>query len=836
MMNGWKAICGRQGGIGREEAGGLGRWLENLAQDLRFGARQLRRNPGFTSVAAITLAIGVGATASVYGLIQGVLLSPPLYSKPERIVLVSSQLKNGQPYTSDCTVREWMDWQQATNSLERLALYGWTFNYLILPEGSQSLEGMWVTKDYFRVLGVHPILGRELTDDDAGRGGAGPKSIILGYDLWQQKFQGSRDILGKMVRISRMTPLEVVGVMPPGVRFLPDPSNASEPNYDMNARTQYWLPMVMDETKPKNGAGQVVGRLREGATQIQAQAEIRTLSARRAAMDKDFEGLTAGVRMLADDLNKEGRRLLFPLLAAVGLLFLVACGNLAGLLLARGLQRQQEYAVRSAIGAGKWRIFRQVLTESVAFAVVGALLGAVLAGGIIRIFKAVGGRALPRLDDVAVGWPVVGFGLTAAVVAAGVAALIPAVRAAGLEPFGAFKGSRGSPGRAERGLLRGVAVLQTGLSLALLVAGALLIRSVHNLGQVRSGYETGNILAMAVTSVSPEKGNEFHTRALERVGGLPGVKNAAFVWGLPLTGNKWEGDMEIVGEAVSSKLRDKMHLPLRSVTQDYFNAMGIRLASGRFFRPSDKGDAPAVAVINESLAARHFPGADPVGRKLRFAGDTNRTYEVVGIVADTRTEALNKSAAPEIYFSFWQFGAFTKHLIVRTASSPRNLIPEIRRELHDVDATAAVERFTTMDEIWHESVAPQTFAMRLLVGSAAVAAGLALVGIYGVLSLSVGSRSKELAVRVAIGAQRFEICRLILGEGFRLILVGLVLGTIASIAFGRILETFLFGVKPADIPTLILANVSLGVVALLACWLPARRAANTDPVVALRSE
>jgi predicted permease len=381
-----------------------------------------------------------------------------------------------------------------------------------------------------------------------------------------------------------------------------------------------------------------------------------------------------------------------------------------------------------------------------------------------------------------------------------------------------------------------VTVLQTALTLALLVGGALLIRTVHNLAKVRPGYDTENILAMTVTSVQRDHWKQFHTEALERVAALPGVKHAAFVWGLPLTGNKWNGDMEIIGEATSSKLEDKIYLPLRSVTPDYFDAMGIRIATGRGFRSTDDSDSPPVAVINETFATRYFPGDDPVGRKLRFAGDTNRTIEVVGIVSNTRTEALSEQAGAEIYFPFWQNQAFSKHLVVRSTGDPHPLIALVRRELHAVEPTASVEHVKTMEDIRRDSVAARTFAMRLLLGFGVVASVLALVGIYGVLSLSVGSRTKEIAVRIAVGAPRSEILGLVLGEGFRMVLLGLALGAVVTVLLGRILATFLFGVTPSDPLALAVAALGFTAVALMACWLPAYRATRVDPIQSLRYE
>jgi putative ABC transport system permease protein len=808
-----------------------------MIEDVRYALRQLRKNPGFAAAAVMTLGLGIGAAAAMFGLIQGVLLSPPPYSDPDRLVLVSPSRVDGQPYAQGSTIGQWIDWRTTSRTLEAPALYRWTFNFLVLPDGSESLGGMVVTGDFFKVLGLKPVLGREFTAAEAGRPKVPPTGIILGHDLWLRKFNGDPNIIGTPVRISRYpASLPVVGVMPAGVRFLPDPGNASEPNYDVNARVDFWLSVAPDETQVKSRGWNAVSRLRAGATVAQAQAELATLAARQAQADSDLQGLTATVRPVLEELNQEGRRLLMPLFGSVALVFFVACVNVAGLYVARGLQRHREYAMRAALGASRGRMFRQLLTESVALSMVSAVVGAGLAAGTVTLFKAIGGHAVPRADAVTVGWPVFVFGCMAALVAALIAGLLPAVRASSPHHFQGLKGARSSTARGERRLLAAIATVQIIFTVALLAGATLLIRTASNLARIRPGYDIDNILAVTVTTVTPNTFKEFHTRVLERVAALPGVTRAAFVWGLPLTGNKWGGTMELVGQSDSARLTDQLSVPLRSVTPDYFDLMGVRLVDGRLFKQSDDGDAPRVLVINQALARRYFPGVHPIGRQMRFAGDAKRPLEIVGVVSDTRTEALSELAEPEVYLPFWQSGAFSKHLVLRASSDPRSLAALVRREVRAVDPTAAVEHTTTMAQIRRESLAPRTFAMQLLVGFSVLATTLSLVGIYGVLSLSVGARVKEIAVRKAIGAQRHDILRLILGEGGRLIAIGVALGVVVAVLFGRLLEAHLFEVKSADPLSLGAAALVFGIVALGACLLPAVRAARTDLLTALHHE
>jgi putative ABC transport system permease protein len=460
----------------------------------------------------------------------------------------------------------------------------------------------------------------------------------------------------------------------------------------------------------------------------------------------------------------------------------------------------------------------------------------VLAVGGIGVFKAIGGTAVPRAESVTVGWPVFAFGLMAALIAALIAGLLPALRASSMRHAGSLTGARSSAGRRERRMLATIATVQVVLTVALLAGATLLIRTANKLAGVRPGYETERILAVTVTSVTPATSRQFHTAVLDRIAALPGVARAAFVWGLPLTGNKWPGTMELIGQPGDGTAAGQLSLPLRSITPDYFDVMGIGVADGRGFLPTDTGDAPMVAVVNQAFARRYFPGTGALGRQMRFAGDAKRTIQIVGVVADTRTDALSAPAEPEVYLSFWQSGAFSKHLVVRAAAEPGTLTTLVRREVHAVDPTASVEHFTTMAQIRRDSIAPRTFAMRLLTGFSVLAAALALVGIYGVLSLSVGSRVKEIAVRKAVGAQRHDILQLILGEGARMIAVGVALGAIVAVFVGRALENYLFEVRPGDPLSLAIAGVMFGAVAFATCLLPATRAAATDLLTALHHD
>ncbi len=810
-----------------------------MLRDLRFAVRMLLKQPGFSLIAILTLALGIGATSAVFSLIQGVLLTPPPYQKPEQLMLIPAARADGQKMDSPrgWAAQQWTEWQKEAKTLDGIAAYAWTFNFLIRGDGSQSLQGMFVTKDYMPVMGVKTIAGRGFEDSDFSLGPT--KAIVLGYEFWQRAFNGDPQIIGKTVRISRWdVPPTVIGVMQPGVRFLPSPGAAKEPNYNVNATVDFWGPAMPDPNHMKDPDWDVVARVRAGTPPRQAQQELAVLAAREGKSEPQFEGFIPQLDPLTEEMNRDGRRILVPLLGAAALVLLIGCGNAAALLLVRGLQRQQEYAVRGALGMGRVALFRQVLTEGLLLALIGGTLGVGLALGVVKIFKLIAGHAVPRLDGVTAGWAVLGWGFSAALLAAFCAGILPAMRAFRLDPMEVLKGAgpKGTAGMGERRLLRGVTMAQTALTLALMVGAGLLIRTMVKIAEVPSGFNTGRILTMSVTEVDYSHWDSFHRQALERVAAVPGVQYAAFAWGVPMTGNNWPATLEIEGQPPAVKESDKTALPLRAVTPDYFKLMGEALVGGREFRSTDDDKAPKVAIANQAFADRFFPHENPIGRKIWLEGRDKPGMEIVGEIANSRTDDLTQEASPEIYLPLWQAHAFSKHLVVRTTADPRTAVLAVERELRSVDPTAAIENVKTLEEIRDDSLASRTFAMQLLVGFAVVGSVLTLVGIYGVLSLSVTSRRRELAIRSAVGAQQKDIRKLVFGEGFRLIAAGVVAGVALAMILSRVLQSFLFEVQPGDPATLVVVGLLFVGVALLACWVPVRRAAKIDPVEALRYE
>jgi putative ABC transport system permease protein len=816
------------------------RWIETVVRDFRFAIRTLGRTPGFVAVAVVTLALGIGATAGVFSLIQGVLLTPPPYEDPERLVLIPSARTDGQKQESPrpWPAAQWLDWQREAKSLQSIAAYRWMFNFVILPDRVQSFEAMAVTPEYFSVVGLEPVLGRRFVASDTAP--SATPVLMIGYELWQDSFAGNPNILGQTVRVGRQDArFDIIGVMPPGVRFLPAPDAAQEPNYDVNSLVDIWAPFApgSDPADLKRPSWNVIGRLAPGATPRQAQAELALITARQAQSDRDFAGFAPDVQLLTSEFNRDGGRILLPLFGAAALVLFITCGNVAALLLLRGLGRQREYAVRAALGVGRAGLFRQVSTESLLLAFAGGVFGIGIALGAVRAFKLVGGRAVPRLDAVTTGWPVLLFGLALALVAATLAGLIPAWRASRLDPIEVLKsaGPKSTAGRGERHLLRTVTMAQTALTLVLLVGAGLLIRTMINIAKAPSGYNTSHILAMTVTSV---EGNwsDFHHRALDRVSTLPGVRHAVFAWGVPLTGNNWPACVIIEGQPAPASRSEAPEVPLRSITPGYFELLGIAVTKGRDFRSNDDDHAPQVSIVNKAFADRYFPDTTTLGRSVWLFGPDKAPSTIIGVVANSRTDDLTRQASPEIYMSFWQARAYSKHLLIRTDAEPLAMASAVHAVLREVNPYAAVEHIKTFDQIRNDSLAGRSFAMQLLVCFAAVGCLLTLVGIYGVLSLSVASRRHEIAIRTAVGARHRDIRNLIFLDAFQLIGGGVAAGLAGALVLSRVLRSFLYEVEPNDPSTLFAVAMLFIGVALLACWPPTLRATRVDPMKTLRSQ
>lgn len=816
--------------------------MEFFFQDFRFVARVLRKSIGFSIISAVTLAMGIGATTAIYSLIEGVLLTPPPYSHPEQLVLLTAARLDGQSCSPELSALQWGEWQKETNSFAAMAGFGWTFNFLIQREGSAALEGMVVTPQYFRVLGVQPFLGRTFNDAEADA--KSTTAVILGYELWQRRFRGDSNVLGKTLTISRQEqPLTVIGVMPPGLRFLPCPGEAQEPNYNVNNRVAFWIPASLKQAKPKDASWNVIARLRDGISLPTANATLATLAARQAKDEPDFEGISAKAQLLVTEMNREGRRVLFPLLGAAALFFLLASINVAGLMVARGLHRQHEYAVRLALGAGTLQVVGLVLMEGLFLGGIGGALAFGLATAILQLLKAFGSAAVPRLDAVSMNWAVLFFNIGVASVSGIFASLVAAWRVIRMNASLALKssGPTTSPGRTERRLLGGVAAAQMAITVALLVGAGLLCRTVDKMARVRLGYDTDHILTLNVTSM--ELGNffAFHEQALNRISALPGVRQAAFAWGVPLTGNRWVSAVKIGPEAASGRIKDIPRIVTRSVTPEYFELIGQPIRFGRNFPATHSSETnrivmPTVAIVNDALATRYFAGMSPVGRSFRMLGREDKPIEIIGVVANARTDSVATEPEPEIYFCFWEAFPFTKHLLVRTSSDPRALALSVQRELHRIEPTASIAQIKTLARIREDSVAVYTFTRLLLVGFSVMALILTSVAIYGVLSLFIASRQREIAIRAAVGATPKRIFSLVLGEGIRLIAGGLVLGAALAITLARVLKSLLFGVPPLDPMTYVCVVGLFSGISLIVCWLPARRASRIHPVKVLHAE
>jgi putative ABC transport system permease protein len=815
-------------------------------QDLIYGLRMLRRNPGFAAVAILTLAIGIGANIVIFSIVNGVLLKPLPFPDSRRIMTLWETDANRGVTRGTASAAELLDWREMNHSFQELS--GWRALYFTIT-GSGDPEQIWgsqVSGNFFRMLRVSPVLGRDFSLEDEQPGHE--QVVILSYELWQRHYGGDAQIVGKTILLDDK-PFQVIGILPKGFTL-----------YGTMPEFEIWKPFAFNRTQldRENHELVVFGRLRDGVAIPQAQAEMETILAQ---LKKQYPGIDQknGIRVVGfhDELVKPLRPGLLLLLAAVGLVLLIACANVANLLLARASVREREIAIRSSLGAGRWRIVTQMLTESVLLALIGAAGGVVVAYGGLHVLRllmppSAGRGQIPHLDWIAIDAKVLGFTFLVALVAAVIFGLAPAIQVVRSELFESLKeGSRGSTGGRRTNLARSVLIVsEVAFSLLLLVGAGLLVRSFALMMSEDLGFDPANVMTMQIflpethyTTV-PSIVN-FDNAVIDRVNALPGVKSASAVNFLPLTGWTAFCDFEIAGRA-NPPSGEHFTGEYRVADWRYFRTMGISVKEGRDFTAADGPDSEGVVMINETLAHRYWPNEDPVGKQIKLLFPaTLRPWDaqarpgfltIVGIVADVRDWSWAEPKVAQLYLPSTQDASRIMRLVVRTGGDSSQLTPAIRKIVESVDPNQPITEVQSMDGYLRIVTAQRRLNMSLLAFFAAVAAILAAIGIYGVMSYVVTQRSHEIGIRMALGAQPRDVLRMIVKEGMTLAVIGLVVGTVAAIVGTKYLESQLYGVNARDPLTFVSVALALALVALAACYLPARRATQVDPLTALRYE
>ncbi|MFI4944621.1 MAG: ABC transporter permease [Burkholderiales bacterium] len=805
--------------------------LDSLRQDLAYAARRLVKSPGFTLVAALTLALGIGATSAIFSVVNAVLLRPLPFPEPERLVEVD-QVWKGKP-VSYYSPQNFLDVEAQAKSFERLAALD-TGGFTLTGKGAAArLEGGTVSVGFFEVLHVRPTLGRVFVagENEPGR----DKVVVLGHKLWQDRFGGDPGVVGQAIEIDRET-RTVVGVAPPGFSY---PEG-----------TELWVPLQYDEIFRTHSRGawylNVVGRLAPGASVEGASREVATIAARLEKAYPDHnEGVGGMVRSLHEALVGDTRPALVVLLGAVGLVLLVACINVANLLLARISGREGELAVRAALGAGRGRIVGQLFTESVLLALVGGVLGVLLAGVAVDALLALSPENVPRLAEVRIDRGILAFAVLLSLVTSVAFGALPALQMSRRATSQSLRqGSRGVLGGARTGLRGGLVIGQIALAMVLLAGSGLLLRSFTLLRQVDPGFDAKSALTFRVSlpeSAYPEDAKliAFHRRLDERLSAIPGVREVGAVSGLPLVGGTF-----VIAFAVDGRpevpLGQQPSLQVAVATAGYLKTMGIEVVRGRGFDARDEDKAPQVVLLSEAAVREHFPGEEPIGKRIRLGLGNGRGKkaggEVVGVVRDTRHYGLAKNAPAQIYVAYAQYPTQSTTVVLRTDVPPRSLATAAEAAVHELDPQLAVARIATLEEVVARSISQPRFYTLLLGSFAASALFLAALGLFGVMSYAVAQRTRELAVRMALGARQQELRRMVLREAAGLGAIGLALGLGGALLLSRALTTLLYSISPHDPLTLAGVGLLLLATTLVAGYLPARRATRIDPVVALRAD
>lgn len=809
-------------------------FIETTLQDVRYTLRSIVKYRAFSIVAIATLAIGIGAGTAVFGIASAVLLRPLPYRDPDRLVRVfeTNPLKG---WTRNiASPANYADWKTQNTVFTDVAAYeqfssngsGAGDVFLTGVGEPQGLKALGVTGNLLNVLGTAPLMGRTFTDDETFEGKA--RVVVLGYGLWQSAFAGDPAIIGRTITLSGRT-YDVVGVMPRGFFFpgrdvqiwLPV---AYQPSLFVNSRRPHWLG--------------VVARRRPGVSLPQAQDEMTSI-ARGLERQYPDTNTQMGVRLenFHDSLAFEPRPALLMLSGAVGVLFLIVCANIANLQLGRAVTRARELAIRRALGAGRGRLVRQLLTESLVISVVGGALGLALAAGAGTVLSRFAAAAVPLFADVRVDRSVVLCAIALSLVAPLVFGVLPALASSTPERLS----DRGATSSRSTGMLRSVLVaVEVALSIVLVVGSMLLVRSLLRLQDVDPGFNPDRVVAFTLTLPGARYPNaqarllayrEIERRLREQTG----VQSVGATSTLALRGFTWTGDSTVEGRAPTDYERELRH---QSVTPDYFKTMGIRLLEGRWFDDRDRIDQPPTAIVNEALAKKYFRGADALGKRITYGRPTDKNpwITIVGVIADEKQDGLDKPAQPAAYTSIAQQMSNPLTFVMRASIPTDSAIALARQQVGAVDKDLALTDVTTMQAVVDESMGDHRFRTTLLSAFAGIALFLAALGIYGVLSYFVSQRSRELGIRLALGAKRSALFALVIGQGIRPVLAGAIIGLIGALALTSVMQSLLFGVQALDPPTYAIALALLGTIAIIACAVPALRATRVDPLVALRDE
>jgi putative ABC transport system permease protein len=802
------------------------RWLEDAAADLRHGARLLRRSPGFAAVVVLTLALGIGANTAVFSVVNGVLLRPLPYAEPDRLVVVRAGMS---------TLGEFLEVRGRVESFEQIATFSSHHHVSLTGEGEpERLASASVTPELFPLLGARPLLGRTFLPEEAeqGRGAV----VVLSHALWRQRFGGDPAVLGQTLRLDGES-RTVVGVMPPEFRF-------------PEAETQVWLPVTLVGPPPPqlwgSGGNFLVGRLAPGVTPAQARAELASLAPRlREAVPWNMPAeywREVGVASLRDELVGGARPMLLVLLAAVGLVLLIACVNVANLLLARAAARRQEVAVRSALGAGRGRIVRQLLTESLLLTLVGGVVGVLLAFAGVRLLVAML-PDLPRVLETGIDHRVLLFALSLSLLTGLLFGLAPALRGAGpAMRQGLREGGRAGVGRERQRLSLALVASQVALAVVLVAGAGLMVRSLWRLLQVDPGFRTENVVSAAVSPPAfryPDAARQraFYDELLSQLERVPGTRAAALASGVPFGGDVYGSVFTIEGRPDPATQGGDWPLTdgRVTVTPGFLQVLAIPLLRGRAFTEADRADAPPVVAVSQSLADRYWPGSDPLGARIRFPGDREwRT--VVGVTGDVRWGDLTADRGTGLYVPLQQGWPGPVRLLLRSTAEVEVVTRSIREVVSALDPDTPVSDMRTMEQFVTASVAGPRSAMLLLVIFAALALALGAIGIYGVTAYAVAQRRQEFGIRMALGARAGDVIGLVLRQGAALTAAGIAAGLAIAAMGTRVLSGMLYGVSATDPLTFALVPVVLALVALAAIALPARRAARVDPSIAMRSD